>query len=161
LEALARSRGLGEAARFLGALGDTQRDEWLDRCELVAMPSRLPEGGGAGEGFGIAYLEAAAHARPVVAGRVGGAPDAVLDGETGLLVDPTDAEAVAEAIARLVRDRELSRRLGAAAAERAREFAWPLIAARVEALLFELLAAAAHAARDGGRARGPSARTRA
>ena len=58
------------------------------------MPSRV-EPGGAGGGFGIAYVEAGAHGLPVVAGNVGGALDAVVDGETGLLVDPENPEAVA------------------------------------------------------------------
>ena len=82
------------------------------RAQLLAMPSRLPAGGFAGEGFGIVYLEAGAYGKPVVAGNVGGALDAVRDGETGLLVDPLDPLAVAEAIATLLSDRELAGRLG-------------------------------------------------
>ena len=84
------------------------------------MPSRLPAGGFAGEGFGIVYLEAGAYGKPVVAGNVGGAVDAVLDGETGLLVDPTDALEVADAITRLLLDEQLATRLGGAGADRAR-----------------------------------------
>ena len=99
--------------RFLGAVSDAERDTWLRRADLLAMPSRLPGAGRAGEGFGIVYLEAGAYGKPVVAGNVGGALDAVRDGETGLLVDPADAHAVAEAIARLLLDPDLARRLGA------------------------------------------------
>ncbi len=141
LEALARSYGIAGSVRFLGAVGDEQRNEWLRRAKLLAMPSRLPAGGFAGEGFGIAYLEAGAYGKPVVAGNVGGAPDAVLDGETGLLVDPLDPLAVAGAITRLLRDGELARRLGAAGRIRAQEHAWPRVAARVQQLLLELAAA--------------------
>jgi phosphatidyl-myo-inositol dimannoside synthase len=143
LEQLARSRGVADVVRFLGALSDAQRDDWLRRADLLAMPSRLPGGGLAGEGFGIVYLEAAAYGKPVLAGNVGGAVDAVADGESGLLVDPTDPGAVASAITRLLLDRDLARRLGAAGAERARGFAWPVICERVEAVLFEVLAASA------------------
>jgi phosphatidylinositol alpha-1,6-mannosyltransferase len=139
LEARARAAGLADAARFLGAVGDERRDEWLTRCDVFAMPSRVPADGRAGEGFGLVYLEAAAHGRAVVAGNVAGALDAVVDGETGLLVDPTDEVAVAGAIAALLQDRDLARRLGAAGAARARDYAWPLVAARVEALLLEQL----------------------
>jgi phosphatidylinositol alpha-1,6-mannosyltransferase len=139
LEALVRSLGLEQAVTFLGSASDEQRDEWLRRCDVFAMPSRLPEDGRAGEGFGIVYLEAAAYAKPVVAGRAAGALDAVLDGETGLLVDPCDPAAVGDAIVRLLSDRQLAQQLGAAGASRAREFAWPKIAARVEALLMEQL----------------------
>ena len=63
------------------------------RCPAACLP-----GGFAGEGFGIVYLEAGAYGKPVVAGNVGGALDAVVDGETGLLVDPLDPLAVADAI---------------------------------------------------------------
>jgi phosphatidylinositol alpha-1,6-mannosyltransferase len=161
LEALARSAGLADGARFLGSVSDEERDSWLRRCDLLAMPSRLPGAGQAGEGFGIAYLEASAHGKPVVAGNVGGAVDAVADGESGLLVDPTDAGAVADAITLLLRDSALARRLGAAGAERARSFAWPLIAARVEALVMEQLDGSPGAARRGRRCHRQSARAAA
>jgi phosphatidylinositol alpha-1,6-mannosyltransferase len=140
VEQLADSYGVADAARFLGAVSDEERDSWLARSQLLAMPSRLPAGGFAGEGFGIAFLEAAAHGRPVVAGNVGGATDAVIDGVTGLLVDPCDQLAVAEAITRLLLDPGLAERLGRAGRKRAESLAWPLIAARVQALLLELLA---------------------
>ena len=139
LEALADSAGVGGAVRFLGAVSDEERNRWLGRAHVFAMPSRLPEDGLAGEGFGIVYMEAAAYGLPVVAGSVAGALDAVADGETGLLVDPTDPRAVAAAIARLLLDGELAQRLGLAGAARAAGFAWPLIAARVEEVLMEQL----------------------
>jgi phosphatidylinositol alpha-1,6-mannosyltransferase len=150
LEALVRSLGVEEAVSFLGSVSDDQRDEWLRRCDVFAMPSRLSGEGRAGEGFGIVYLEAGAHAKPVVAGRAAGALDSVLDGETGLLVDPEDPAAVGDAIARLLCDPQLAQALGDAGALRARDFAWAKIAARVEALLLEQLPA--HA-RQPGRAK--------
>lgn len=137
LEQLASALGVADSVRFLGAVSDRQRDHWLRASDVFAMPSRVPDDGLAGEGFGIVYLEAAAYGKPVVAGNVAGALDAVADGESGLLVDPTDPHAVADAIASLLLDRELAQRLGRAGAERARSFAWPLIAARVEAVLLE------------------------
>jgi phosphatidylinositol alpha-1,6-mannosyltransferase len=137
LEARARAAGLGDRARFLGAVSDEERDAWLRRADVFAMPSRLPEGGLAGEGFGIVFLEASAYGKPVVAGSVGGALDAVADGESGLLVDPGDAEAVGEAITRLLLDEELRLGLGRAGAQRAQGFAWPVIAARVQDVLLE------------------------
>jgi len=149
IEALARSYGVADSVRFLGSVSDQQRNAWLRRTQLMAMPSRLPAGGFAGEGFGIAYLEAGAYGKPVVAGNVGGALDAVLDGVTGLLVDPLDQLAVAEAITRLLLDPELARRLGDAGRVRAQEHAWPTIIARVQAVLFELLSSASGASTVG------------
>lgn len=139
LEALARSSGVAGSVRFLGAVGDEERNVWLRRANVLAMPSRVPAGGFAGEGFGIAYLEAGAYGKPVVAGNVGGALDAVGDGETGLLVDPRDAGTLARALTTLLLDPQLAARLGAGGRARALEHAWPRVVARVEALLLEQL----------------------
>jgi phosphatidylinositol alpha-1,6-mannosyltransferase len=139
LEALAASHGVERAIDFLGAVSDGQRDEWLRRAGVVAMPSRLPAGGFAGEGFGIVYLEAGAYGKPVVAGNVGGALDAVRDGETGLLVDPTDPVLVAEAIVRLLLDPALARRLGEEGRRHALEHSWPRVVERVERVLLGTL----------------------
>jgi phosphatidylinositol alpha-1,6-mannosyltransferase len=138
LEQLARSYGVAESISFLGAASDERRDAWLRRANLLAMPSRLAPNGVAGEGFGIVYLEAGAYGKPVVAGNVAGALDAVVDGETGLLVDPEDPVAVADAISKLLLDRELARRLGDAGSRRAQSLAWPLICQRIEAMLHDL-----------------------
>lgn len=138
IEQLALSHRLDGTAHFVGELPDDQRDLWLQRSHVFAMPSRLSPGRVGGEGFGIAYLEAGAHGLPVVAGNVGGALDAVIDQRTGLLVDPTDHVAVADAITELLRDPDRAKTLGRAGAEHALEFAWPRIAERVERVLMEV-----------------------
>jgi phosphatidyl-myo-inositol dimannoside synthase len=137
VEALAGSYGVSDSTRFLGAVSDDVRDEWLRRTHLLAMASRLPADGYAGEGFGIVFLEAGAYGKPVVAGNVGGALDAVADGESGLLVDPLDPVAVADAISSLLLEPELAARLGRGGRRRAEGYAWPRIAARVQAVLSE------------------------
>jgi phosphatidylinositol alpha-1,6-mannosyltransferase len=137
LERLATANGVSDAVRFLGAVSDEERNSWLRRTHALAMPSRLPDGDFAGEGFGIVYLEAGIYGKPVLAGNVAGALDSVADGKSGLLVDPTDHFAIAEAATKLLLDRELAGRLGRGGAERARDFAWPVIGKRVEALLLE------------------------
>ena len=139
VERLTTAYGVREATQLCGVLPDSERDELLDTAGVLAMPSRVPPGQ-AGEGFGIVYLEAAARGLPSVAGNVGGAVDAVVDGETGRLVDPEDHIAVADAIADVLADRDLAARMGAAGAARAREFAWPRIAERVEDLLLQVAA---------------------
>jgi glycosyltransferase involved in cell wall biosynthesis len=107
--------------RVPAARGFVQHDELqrlYARAAVVACPSRR-------EGFGVACLEAMAHGRPVVATRVGGLLDLVVDGETGLVVPPRDAGALRTALERLLADPELRRRLGAAGRERARtHFSW-------------------------------------
>jgi glycosyltransferase involved in cell wall biosynthesis len=91
------------------------------RAAVVACPSRR-------EGFGVVCLEAMAHARPVVATSVGGLRDLVVDGETGLTVPARDPAALRAALERLLGDRELRRRLGAAGRERARiHFSWDAV----------------------------------
>jgi phosphatidyl-myo-inositol dimannoside synthase len=133
--------GIADRVRLCGAVDDAERDAWYERAALFAMPSRLPPGS-AGEGFGIVYLEAGTRGVPSVAGDAGGARDAVADGETGLLVDPTSHLAVAGAITGLLEDPERREAMGEAATRFARDFAWPTVAGRVEAALHEAISAA-------------------
>lgn len=135
LENAIRSYGIEEAVELRGRVSDRERDEWLDRASVFCMPSRLPAAGLGGEGFGIVYLEAAAHGIPAIGGKVAGALDAVLDGETGLLVDPTDHLALAAAATEMLSDPRRAQEMGRAGRAYAEQHAWPLIAARVEALL--------------------------
>ena len=87
------------------------------------------------EGFGIVLLEAAASGKPVVAGRSGGVDEAVLDGKTGLLVDATDPEAVAEAVLTLLGDPIRAAEMGRLGRDRAvAEFSWELVTARIRAV---------------------------
>jgi phosphatidylinositol alpha-1,6-mannosyltransferase len=95
-----------------------------DRCAVFALPTESGAGGQV-EGFGLVFAEAAARGKPVVAGRAGGVVDAVLDGETGLLVPPGDAGATADALLRLFDDPALAERLGQAGLDRvAHELNW-------------------------------------
>jgi phosphatidylinositol alpha-1,6-mannosyltransferase len=138
-EALVASYGIADSVSFLGELDDGERDAWLRRAHLLAMPSRLPGGAYSGEGFGIAYLEAGAFRKPVVAGNVGGALDSVADGESGLLVDPTDPVAVAQAISRLLLDPVLAARLGDGGRARAERLSWSAMTARMRDVLLETI----------------------
>ena len=142
LRDLAGSLGVERAIVFAGPLEDAERDEWLDRGWVFAMPSRIPPEGIGGEGFGIVYLEAGAHGLPVVGPNAGGVPDAVLDGVTGVLVDPMDPRAVGGAIAGLLLDRERAEVLGAAGRARAEELSWARHASRTREILERLVAGA-------------------
>lgn len=143
LEEMVAVQGLSSNVRFVGSVSDQERDRWLARAHAFAMPSRLPAGGFAGEGYGIAYLEANAHGLPVLAGDAGGALDAVVHGETGLLVDAADHLEVAAAIVELLGKPQEAIAMGRAGARRAHEFAWPRVAAQVEQLLLEVASGSA------------------
>ena len=98
----------------LGFVPNEHLQELYARAAVVAVPSRR-------EGFGVACAEAMAHGKPVVASAVGGLLDLVVDGETGVLVPPRDVRALRAALARLLSDSALRRRLGDAAQRRARQ----------------------------------------
>ena len=108
---------------FLGKISDEEKWAWLDLCDIFTMPSR--QIGDDFEGFGIVYLEASLAGKPIVAGRSGGVKDAVLDGETGLLVNPESADEIAAAIIKLAKDEKLRKKLGEAGRRRVEEkFGW-------------------------------------
>ncbi|HEU5169838.1 MAG TPA: glycosyltransferase family 4 protein [Gemmatimonadales bacterium] len=112
LETLAAELGVQDRVRLLGGVPDADLPALYNLAEVYVGASRRTAF--SVEGFGIALAEAAACARPVVAARSGGIPEAVKDGETGLLVDAEKPEEVAAAVRRLVRDRPLAKRLGQA-----------------------------------------------
>lgn len=135
VESAVAAYGLEGCIELLGRVSDAERDEWLRQANVFCMPSRVPAAGVGGEGFGSAYQEAGARGMPAIGGNVGGACDAVADGETGLLVDSTDHLDVAGAAVRLLSDPALAQRMGAAARRKAEGNSWPKVAARVEAVL--------------------------
>lgn len=96
--------------RFLGAVSDEQLEQCYRQASIfVLAPEQQAD---QFEGFGLVYLEAGAYGLPVVATRSGGVPDAVRDGETGLLADEGDAGGIAQAILSLARDPVLQRQMG-------------------------------------------------
>lgn len=133
LEDAVDRRGLHDHVQFHGAVSDAELGRLMAGADVFAMPSRTtPEGGG--EGFGLVYLEAAAAGLPVVAGAVAGALDAVIDGRTGLLVDPTDPSAVCDALAGLALDPDRASAMSDAAYEHAASHEWSAFADAVMAL---------------------------
>jgi phosphatidyl-myo-inositol dimannoside synthase len=112
LEEEARQLGVGDRVRFLTEVPDRDLPALYNVAEVYLGLSRLMEQ--RVEGFGISIAEASACGIAVVAGRSGGIPEAVRDNETGFLVDAERPDGVAEAVGRLLDDRELRARLGAA-----------------------------------------------
>ncbi|MEU6973278.1 glycosyltransferase family 4 protein [Kitasatospora aureofaciens] len=136
LEKLAEARGVRASVRFTGSVPWEELPAHYGAGDVFAMPCRTRRGGLDVEGLGIVYLEASATGLPVVAGDSGGAPDAVLEGETGYVVPGGSAAAAAERIVRLLGDEELRRRMGEAGRRWVeRSWRWDLLAGRLTSLL--------------------------
>lgn len=128
LERLIGELGLGDAVRLLGFVPDEDLPALYNAADLFVLASRRFDL--LVEGFGIAVVEASACGLPVIGGRSGGIPEAVREGETGLLVDPEDPAALAGAIGQLLGDEALRRRMGAAGRTAVeRYFNWDRVAA--------------------------------
>ena len=134
LTSLARECGISDRVHLVGAASPEDLPRWYNACDVFIMPNR--EINGDTEGFGMVFLEAAACARPAIAGAAGGTGAAVVDGVTGYRVDGTDVDALARSLHSLLDDPALAERLGQAGLRRAMEqFSWDAVAARTHALV--------------------------
>ncbi len=134
LERLAAGLGVAGRVRFLGRVDAATKAALYAASDLLALPVRRE--GASVEGFGITYLEGAWYGLPALAGRDGGAADAVEDGATGLLCDGADPASVAAGLAALLGDPARRRAMGEAAAARVRAgFLWDAVLPRYLALL--------------------------
>jgi phosphatidylinositol alpha-1,6-mannosyltransferase len=130
------AREVGVDAVFTGSVPWEALPAHYDAGDVFAMPCRTRRGGLEVEGLGIVFLEASATGLPVVAGRSGGSPDAVLDGTTGRVVDGTSVDVVADVVASLLEDPARAERLGAAGRDWVeREWRWDVLAERLRGLL--------------------------
>lgn len=131
LEALARPHG--QSVRFVGSVDEAALAGWYHGCDLFVMPARSepPDV----EGFGLVFLEAGACGKPVIGARAGGVVDAIDHEETGLLVPPDDATALAEAMTRILGDAGFAGALGRAGRARAEASSWDSVANTIGALL--------------------------
>jgi len=111
LRALALSLGHAERVRFLGARSHAEVLEWMRKAAILVLPS-VRTATGRVEGLGMVLLEAAASGVPVIGSRLGGIPEAVIDGRTGFLVAERDVGALARKIADLMEDSAERRRMG-------------------------------------------------
>jgi glycosyltransferase involved in cell wall biosynthesis len=133
LQRRALELGIGEDVEFVGFVGDIY--EFLSTIDIFVLPSLY-------EGLGVVVLEAMGAGKPVVASRVGGIVDSVVDSTTGFLVVPGNDEALAGAIGKLIDDPALAEVMGARGAERVREkFTMEAMAEKNEAYYYDLLRA--------------------
>lgn len=138
LERLVRELKLEKSVRFLGRADRSKAVSLFAGCRFFVMPSRQ-------EPMGIVNLEAMALGKSVIAPRVGGVPEIVVDNETGLLVPGGDVAALAQAMVRLDGDDALRSRLGEAGRIRAQKFGWPEIGGQYLDIYRNIIAKRVHA----------------
>jgi phosphatidylinositol alpha-1,6-mannosyltransferase len=136
VEKLVAERGLERDVVLTGRVPWQETPAFYDAGDVFAMPTRTRLFGLEPEALGICYLEAAATGLPVVAGSSGGAPDAVLHGENGYVVDGHDVQQVAARCSELLADRELAARFGARGRQWvAAQWRWDDLALRLHRIL--------------------------
>jgi len=114
---LAEGVGVSDSIEFHESVSQERLLSFYSDCDLLALPSR-------NEGWGLSLMEAMACGKPVVASRVGGVPELVRDGVDGILVEPADVRAIADAVVKLLRDKGLRKRMGRAGRERVKGYSW-------------------------------------
>jgi len=115
LERLATQLGIGDRVVFLGHQSEADLKDYYRKSDVFVMPSRQ-------EGFGIVFLEAMGFGKPVIAAASGGAPDIVVDGLTGFLIEYGDVNALADRLISVLSDAKLRERLGTSGRERVNSY---------------------------------------
>jgi phosphatidylinositol alpha-1,6-mannosyltransferase len=136
LAKLVAVNNLQDSVSFIGRIQYQELPNYICVGDIFAMPSRSRLMGLEVEGLGIVYLEASACGLPVIAGKSGGAPDAVIDGATGVVVNGTDNGEIASAVISLLSDHLRAKAMG----ERGRQWIiddwrWEIWSERFEVLL--------------------------
>jgi phosphatidyl-myo-inositol dimannoside synthase len=139
LRALTVELNLQDRVIFAGFVADNQLNHHYNLADVVVMPNTGEDGDV--EGFGMVFLEANAAGKPVIGGRSGGTAEAILDKETGFLVDPSDDQELHNALYSLLTDSELRCRMGAAGLRRAQtEFSWESRATELRTISYAVAA---------------------
>lgn len=120
LKSMVETLGLEDHVQFHGQVSDEERESLYEQAHVFVMP--VSQDTQDKEGFGLVYIEAAATGVPSIATRVEGVDEAVIDGQTGILLESQDEQLLANAILTLARDSYLREQLGAAAREHAKTF---------------------------------------
>jgi len=119
---------------LLGEVSEEKKNAFYQLCDLFIMTPR--QIGADVEGFGTVYLEANKFGKPVIAGRSGGVTEAVVDGVTGLIVDPENINQIAEAVIKILTDETLTKKLGEQGRERVeKEFIWEIQIVKLEKII--------------------------
>ncbi|MBZ5523675.1 MAG: glycosyltransferase family 4 protein [Acidobacteriia bacterium] len=139
LQEQARHLGIQDAVIFAGDIPHDEVCDFYNLCDVFIMANRL-EAGGDVESFGMVFTEANAVGKPVIGGRSGGTAEAVLDGKTGFLADPGNADEIADRLLLLLKNEDLAKRMGSAGLARVRaEFSWSKRAQAVREISAEMV----------------------
>jgi len=140
LEDLVNKLKLENHVIFVGQVEHKDIVKYYNLCDVFIMPSSEDKTKGYVEGFGLVYLEANACGKPAIGGNCGGTKDAIVDGVTGLLVDPLNIDEIADAIIKILTDKNYAKTLGEKGRERVkREFSWEKIAEKTRNLYLDIL----------------------
>jgi len=124
LEEMAKELGISDSVIFLGSVMQERLTEYYSLCDVFVMTNRMESGGDA-EGFGMVFTEANAMGKPVIGGRSGGAAEAIVEGQTGFLVDPDNSDEIARRLCLLLMNDQFAREMGAKGQRRVEEeFNW-------------------------------------
>ncbi|CAB5054806.1 unannotated protein [freshwater metagenome] len=136
LEKLTTKLNLHDSVHFTGKVAPGQLAHWYAAGDVFAMPCRTRMGGWDVEGLGIVFLEGSATGLPVIVGNSGGAVDAVVDGETGFLIDGNDLSQIVDRITQVLTNPELANQMGTAGRNWVtQEWTWELSFSRLDSLL--------------------------
>lgn len=127
LKGLAKRLNVDKCIKFAGFVEEDLKHLYYKATDVFCLPSTMST-----ESFGIVNLEAMACGVPVVASKIGGIPDVVKDGENGLLVPPTDSEALADAMIYLLENEEVREKMGKKGREKVGDYSWGRIAKETE-----------------------------
>jgi phosphatidylinositol alpha-1,6-mannosyltransferase len=140
LRKLVYELGLQRFVLFIGHVRQELLPALYCSCDVFVLPALVKNKGQDYEGFGIVYSEASACSKPIIAGRSGGVKDAVIDGVTGILVDPENVDQIAQNLIRLLTDKEYARWLGENGRKRVEEkLTWRIIGKQVERALQKII----------------------
>jgi len=142
LEERARNMGIGASVRFAGSVTSAELHACYEGCQVFAMPARTDVDAAVprGEGFGIVFLEAMAHGKPVVGPRFGAPAEFIHPGEHGLLVDPLRPTEIAAALVELLREPDRARQMGQKARDWATsQFSYEVFCRRLREMLLAKL----------------------
>lgn len=134
LEMLSKDLGIKKNVRFAGFVDDDSKAWYYKAADIFCLPSMMST-----ECYPLTILEAIACGIPIVASKIGGIPDAVKDGENGLLVPPKDSEVLADAIIYLLENEDIREKMGKKGAEEIHDYSWAGIAEETEKVYEKVL----------------------